>query len=296
MAPVVAQKLALPRSADSIARADWRIFAPIGSSPPGVVVRTWPRTGKSCAMPRAASSAREARIPVAGELREVAQRDRPVPSATEVVDSELRVDARACFLRLRCRRETRTQEGGGFLFKPRYSTFDHTSLILLLQDLGVERVLLSGGGDRGVRRPDWHRRSRARPESVLLADACANNDPELEQVALTHAERPRRDLRATHRRHRLESRHQAAQRDPIATVVCPTTRICMCAVLDEFAEHVVGGRLCLLDERGCALTGNDRVIGTALRCNLAAVRVDRSECENRAACSSARGDCLASRR
>jgi nicotinamidase-related amidase len=36
-----------------------------------------------------------------------------------------------------------------FVFKPRYSAFDHTALVLLLQELQTERILLIGSAIEG---------------------------------------------------------------------------------------------------------------------------------------------------
>ena len=44
----------------------------------------------------------------------------------------------------RARRCRRAATGDGFLRKPRYSAFDNTALGIVLEELGVERVLLAG--------------------------------------------------------------------------------------------------------------------------------------------------------
>jgi nicotinamidase-related amidase len=81
------------------------------------------------------------------------------------------------------------REGDRFLFKPRYSAFDHTPLVLVLQDLGIERVLLSGAATEGCVVQTAIDARELGLKATILVDACATNDRELERVALAYAER-----------------------------------------------------------------------------------------------------------
>jgi nicotinamidase-related amidase len=80
------------------------------------------------------------------------------------------------------------QKGDRFLFKPRYSAFDHTPLLLVLQDLGVDRILLSGGATEGCVVQTGIDARELGLKATILANACATNDPELERVALAYAQ------------------------------------------------------------------------------------------------------------
>ncbi len=81
------------------------------------------------------------------------------------------------------------QRGDRFLFKPRYSAFDHTPLTLVLQELGVDRILLSGAATEGCVVQTGIDGRELGLKATILADACATNDRELERVALAYAER-----------------------------------------------------------------------------------------------------------
>jgi nicotinamidase-related amidase len=81
------------------------------------------------------------------------------------------------------------RRGDRFLFKPRYSAFDHTPLIVVLQALGIERVLLSGAATEGCVVQTGLDARELGLKATILADACATNDRELERVALDYAER-----------------------------------------------------------------------------------------------------------
>ena len=73
--------------------------------------------------------------------------------------------------------------------KPRYSAFDHTPLLLVLQGLGVDRILPSGGATEGrLVQTDIDARALGLKATILL-NACATNDPELVRVPLAYAER-----------------------------------------------------------------------------------------------------------
>ena len=75
-----------------------------------------------------------------------------------------------------------------FLFKARYSAFDHTGLELRLAELNCERILLCGAATEGcvvqtgldAREHGW--------KVTILASACATTDDQLERLALAYAE------------------------------------------------------------------------------------------------------------
>jgi nicotinamidase-related amidase len=75
-----------------------------------------------------------------------------------------------------------------FLFKARYSAFDHTALELLLAELKCERILLCGAATEGcVMQTGIHAREHGW-KVTILAQACATTNNELERVALAYAE------------------------------------------------------------------------------------------------------------
>ena len=79
-------------------------------------------------------------------------------------------------------------EGERFVFKPRYSAFDHTALELILRDLEIERILLAGAATEGcVVQTAIDGRELGFKISVLV-DACASPDARLEDIALTYLE------------------------------------------------------------------------------------------------------------
>jgi nicotinamidase-related amidase len=75
-----------------------------------------------------------------------------------------------------------------FLFKARYSAFDHTGLDLRLAELDCERIILCGAATEGcvvqtgldAREHGW--------KVTILASACATTDDQLERLALAYAE------------------------------------------------------------------------------------------------------------
>ena len=78
--------------------------------------------------------------------------------------------------------------GERFLVKPRYSAFDHTPLALVLQELGVERILLAGAAtEMCVVQTAIDARDRGFKVSILV-DACAAVDDGDEAIALEYAE------------------------------------------------------------------------------------------------------------
>jgi nicotinamidase-related amidase len=98
-------------------------------------------------------------------------------------------------------RETLSKEGAGgilaplvpqpgdfFVLKPRYSAFDYTPLVLLLQQLQVERILLIGAATEGCIVQTGIDARELGLKVTVLADACATNDPALAELALRYAE------------------------------------------------------------------------------------------------------------
>jgi nicotinamidase-related amidase len=80
------------------------------------------------------------------------------------------------------------QEGDRFVVKPRYSAFDHTPLDIILRELEIERILLAGAATEGcVVQTAIDAREKGFKVTVLT-DACATNDPRLEQIALEYLE------------------------------------------------------------------------------------------------------------
>ena len=75
-----------------------------------------------------------------------------------------------------------------FVLKPRYSAFDHTPLVMLLRELGVERLLLAGAATEGCVVQSGIDARELGFKVTILAAACATIDPELEQISLKYAE------------------------------------------------------------------------------------------------------------
>ena len=72
--------------------------------------------------------------------------------------------------------------------KPRYSAFDHTALVLLLRERGVERLLLAGGAtERCIVQTAIDARE-LEFKVTILTDACATIDEELERLSFRYAE------------------------------------------------------------------------------------------------------------
>jgi nicotinamidase-related amidase len=80
------------------------------------------------------------------------------------------------------------QEGDRFVVKPRYSAFDHTPLVLILRELGVERLLLAGASTEGCVAQTAIDARELGFRVSLLADACATVDERIERVALDYLE------------------------------------------------------------------------------------------------------------
>lgn len=80
------------------------------------------------------------------------------------------------------------EPGDLFVLKPRYSAFDHTALALLLQELGIERILLIGSATEGCIVQTGIDAREVGFKVTILADACATSDPGLAEIALRYAE------------------------------------------------------------------------------------------------------------
>jgi len=74
------------------------------------------------------------------------------------------------------------------LLKHRYSAFDHTPLDLLLESLGVDRIILVGSATEGCVVQTGIDAREHGLKATIVPDACATTDPELERVALRYAE------------------------------------------------------------------------------------------------------------
>jgi len=80
------------------------------------------------------------------------------------------------------------RDGDRFVVKPRYSAFDHTPLVLILRELGVERILIAGAAtEMCVVQSAIDARELGFKVSVL-AEACSSVDEEHERLALRYAE------------------------------------------------------------------------------------------------------------
>jgi nicotinamidase-related amidase len=80
------------------------------------------------------------------------------------------------------------REGDRFVFKPRYSAFDHTPLELLLGELEIERILLAGTAtEMCVAQTAIAARERGFKVTVLV-DACATVDERMEGISLDYLE------------------------------------------------------------------------------------------------------------
>jgi nicotinamidase-related amidase len=76
-----------------------------------------------------------------------------------------------------------------FIVKPRYSAFDHTPLALVLEDLGIERILLAGMSTEGCVAQTAIAARENGFKVTVIASACSTVDLELEEVALAYLER-----------------------------------------------------------------------------------------------------------
>jgi len=77
--------------------------------------------------------------------------------------------------------------GDSFVFKGRYSAFDHTLLELLLRQLGVERILLVGAATEACVVQTGIDARELGYKVTIIAGACATIDQALEDLALRYA-------------------------------------------------------------------------------------------------------------
>jgi nicotinamidase-related amidase len=81
------------------------------------------------------------------------------------------------------------RSGDRFLFKPRYSAFDHTPLTVLLRELEVDRLLVAGAAtERCVVQSAIDARELGF-KVTLIVDACSTVDERMERLSLEYAER-----------------------------------------------------------------------------------------------------------
>jgi nicotinamidase-related amidase len=74
-----------------------------------------------------------------------------------------------------------------FVFKPRYSAFDHTPLELILEANRVDRVLLIGAATEGCVVQSAIDARELGLRATILRQACATADEDLERIALAYA-------------------------------------------------------------------------------------------------------------
>jgi nicotinamidase-related amidase len=77
--------------------------------------------------------------------------------------------------------------GEPFVFKPRYSAFDHTPVELILDADRVERILLAGAATEGCVVQSAIDARELGLKATILGSACATANEELERIALAYA-------------------------------------------------------------------------------------------------------------
>jgi nicotinamidase-related amidase len=80
------------------------------------------------------------------------------------------------------------RDGDAFVVKPRYSAFDHTPLVLILRELGVELALLAGTATEMCIVQTAIDARELGFKVTVLADACACVDERLEALGLEYLE------------------------------------------------------------------------------------------------------------
>jgi nicotinamidase-related amidase len=75
-----------------------------------------------------------------------------------------------------------------FVFKPRYSAFDHTPVELILEADRTERVLLAGAATEGCVVQSAIDARELGLKATILRPACATANEELERIALAYAD------------------------------------------------------------------------------------------------------------
>lgn len=81
------------------------------------------------------------------------------------------------------------RDGDRFVVKPRYSAFDSTPLQLVLEHLGVERIVLAGMTTEGCVAQTAIAAREHGYKVTVDASACATVDEELEEIALQYLTR-----------------------------------------------------------------------------------------------------------
>jgi nicotinamidase-related amidase len=79
------------------------------------------------------------------------------------------------------------RSGEAVILKPRYSAFDRTPVSLLLEQLGVERLLMVGGATEACIVQSGIDARELGYKVTIIAGACAAIDEELEQLSLRYA-------------------------------------------------------------------------------------------------------------
>jgi nicotinamidase-related amidase len=78
------------------------------------------------------------------------------------------------------------RRGDRFVVKPRYSAFDYTPLALILEHLGVERILLAGMSTEGCVAQTAIAAKEEGYKVTVVESACSTVDPALEETALAY--------------------------------------------------------------------------------------------------------------
>ena len=85
--------------------------------------------------------------------------------------------------------EVAPEDGDRFVVKPRYSIYDHTPLVIHLQELEVERLLLAGAATEMCVVQSAIDARELGFKVTIAADACATTDEELERLTFEYSER-----------------------------------------------------------------------------------------------------------
>ena len=81
------------------------------------------------------------------------------------------------------------RDGDRFVVKPRYSAFDSTALSVILEELGIERIVLAGLSTEGCVAQTAIAAKELGYKVTVVPSACATVDVELEQIALAYLSR-----------------------------------------------------------------------------------------------------------
>src|SRR3954451_10875666 len=85
-------------------------------------------------------------------------------------------------------RDVAPREEDRFVLKPRYSAFDHTPLVIVLRELDVDRLVLTGSATERCLVQTAIDARELGFKVTILTDACATVDEELERLAFRYAE------------------------------------------------------------------------------------------------------------